>query len=136
MPASESGYDVIMKRKNQNKDNVFSNLFAGLAASVGVFGTWAIIAIVFLGDLYFFYHSIATCHCPKLAEDGKDELLFGVGLEMLLRILQKDESGGFSRRDLENICGSGSVTSFNNPGDVDYLPVDLADQLGDNGEPL
>ena len=55
MIASESGYDVIMERKNQNKANVFSNLFAGLAASVGVFGTWAIIAIVFLGDLYFFY---------------------------------------------------------------------------------
>ena len=55
MPVSESVYDMIMKKKNQNKANVFSNLFKGLAESIGIFGTWAIIAIVFLGDLYFFY---------------------------------------------------------------------------------
>ena len=44
-----------MKRKNQNKTEIFSNLFAGIVGSVGILGAGILFAIFFFGDLYFFY---------------------------------------------------------------------------------
>ena len=44
-----------MKRKNQNKTNIFSNLFAGIVGSVGILGAGILFSIFFFGDLYFFY---------------------------------------------------------------------------------
>ena len=42
-------------RKKANSTKFFSNIFLGFSESIGLIGTWAIIAIVFFGDLYFFY---------------------------------------------------------------------------------
>tara|TARA_Y100000816_G_C26093770_1_gene578407 strand:- start:1329 stop:1586 length:258 start_codon:yes stop_codon:yes gene_type:complete len=42
-------------KKKRSRSNILSNTFQGLAELVGTFGTWIIIAIVFFGDLYFFY---------------------------------------------------------------------------------
>ena len=42
-------------RKRKRNSNVASNFFNNLSELIGTFGTWIIIAIVFFGDLYFFY---------------------------------------------------------------------------------
>jgi len=43
-----------MKKKKKNS-NIASNVFQGLAQLVGTVGTWVIITIIFVGDIYFFY---------------------------------------------------------------------------------
>ena len=42
-------------KKRKKSSNTASNIFQSLSELIGTFGTWIIIAIVFLGDLYFFY---------------------------------------------------------------------------------
>ena len=42
-------------REKKNNTNIFINTIKGISALFGVFGTWVVITIVFLGDLYFFY---------------------------------------------------------------------------------
>mgnify|MGYP001189417311 FL=1 len=43
------------RKKKADKPNFISGTFGYLVGSIGVFGTWFAIIIVFFGDLYFFY---------------------------------------------------------------------------------
>lgn len=72
--------------------------------------------------------STATCHCPNLASTGNEDKFFGIGLELVLRMVQRDNSSDWTRAKLDSICNGDSAFNRGN-GQDNYLPVDLKDHI-------